>query len=768
MKYLLLANVCVVLLAVWARAELPSLTVPDGLGVNIHFTGAPARDLDLLQAAGFRFIRMDFTWEGIERQKGVYNFEPYDQLTDALERRGIRALYILDYSNPLYEKDRSVRTEEGRQAFARFAATAAQRYAGRGIVWELWNEPNISFWQPQPSVNDYMVLAKAVFPAIRAADPRAFCVAPATSAIPLDFLESCFKKGLLQLVDAITVHPYRQQPPETVPDDILRLRALIARYRPDKPDLAILSGEWGYSSAWINFDEQRQGQYLPRQFLVNLSLGIPVSIWYYWHDDGADPKDPEHHFGTVTLDYAPKPAYVAMSRLVGALRGMHFVKRLESASDDWLLLFTDGTKYTIAAWTTGPAHEIKLLPWRTLALSGEVQYAPIPPGARNILAEAAWTAIPHCAAVMCGAGFVLIPTPNVRIQVRNPFDKDITAGFSATPSDGVRGQFNQDSRLSLRPGQVANFEWQGVGSRRDTDRLTVKIEANVAGFRSSQVVTYLVRNPISLSLAPFGERLRAVVHIDEPFEGDLDIHAGGRTVTYSANIVHGGGTAKPVDPRDGKPMTTLKSGNRSLLSLPEGLDMLDQRMRLVLRVGDRIVADSGTMYCHPLKVSADKVQPINDGDPKVPAEIKLDAVEDKVPVAGSGLRLTYDFEAGWKFVRIAPPADVPIVGKPVEIGVWVKGDGSSNLLRMRFRDANNRYFQPEFGAIDFTGWRYLTAPLNNPNVGTWDGKPDVLDIVYPIRLNTYILLDSTQSKTSGEVVFGSFVLIYKTGATKEQ
>ncbi|UCH34370.1 MAG: cellulase family glycosylhydrolase, partial [Armatimonadota bacterium] len=205
-----------ILLLLWASiaaaGEFPSPAVPDGLGVNIHFTGEPARDLDMIQAAGFKFIRMDFTWAAIEKEKGVYGFEPYDQLTDGLEKRGIRALYILDYGNSLYESDQSVRTEEGRQAFARFAAAAAGRYRGRGIIWELWNEPNIGFWKPQPSVDDYMKLAKAVFPAIRQADAGALCVAPATSGIPMDFLEECFRQGLLDLVDGVTVHPYRKQP----------------------------------------------------------------------------------------------------------------------------------------------------------------------------------------------------------------------------------------------------------------------------------------------------------------------------------------------------------------------------------------------------------------------------------------------------------------------------------------------------------------------------------------------------------------------------
>ena len=366
--------VLVLLVSLAAAADLPSPVVPDGLGVNIHFTGEPARDLDLIQAAGFKFIRMDFAWGAIEKTRGAYDFKEYDVLTDALAKRGIRALYILDYSNTLYESDQSVRTEAGRKAFASFAAAAAKRYRGRGIVWELWNEPNIGFWKPQPSVDDYMALAKAVFPAIRKADPGSTCVAPATSGIPFSFVEECFRQGLLGLVDAVTVHPYRQAPPETVAEDYARLREIIAKYRPDRRVLPILSGEWGYSSVWSDYDAARQGQYLPRQFLTNLSQGVPLSIWYDWHDDGPDPHEAEHHFGTVTLDYKPKPAYRAMVRLVRALKGMRFVKRLPSAPEDYLLLFSDSSRSTIAAWTTGQDHEIEPAPGLKVKVTGDPRY----------------------------------------------------------------------------------------------------------------------------------------------------------------------------------------------------------------------------------------------------------------------------------------------------------------------------------------------------------------------------------------------------------
>ena len=101
-------NACLVsLLAVLplavSAADLPELVLPAGVGVNIHFTRGHEKDLDLIAAAGFKFIRMDFSWGGTERAKGVYNWADYDELTANLKKRGLRAYYILDYSNGLYE-----------------------------------------------------------------------------------------------------------------------------------------------------------------------------------------------------------------------------------------------------------------------------------------------------------------------------------------------------------------------------------------------------------------------------------------------------------------------------------------------------------------------------------------------------------------------------------------------------------------------------------------------------------------------------------------
>ena len=123
-------------------APHPSLPSPgrlDGLGVNIHFTDPGEGEMEVLAAAGFRWVRMDLGWENIERERGKYDFSAIDRLVGHLERFKIKALFILDYSNRLYEQDSSVRTDEGRRAFALWAAATVKRFEGRGFLWEVWN-----------------------------------------------------------------------------------------------------------------------------------------------------------------------------------------------------------------------------------------------------------------------------------------------------------------------------------------------------------------------------------------------------------------------------------------------------------------------------------------------------------------------------------------------------------------------------------------------------------------------------------------------------
>lgn len=146
---------------------------------------------------------------------------------------------------------------------------AVQRYANRQIIWEIYNEPNIAFfWHPKPNSKDYSLLVQVVAEAIRAVAPQEVIVAPALSQLTnesLTFLEQCFQNGVLEHIDAVTVHPYRPTYPETVIYDYTILRNLIIKYAPPGKYLPIIAGEWGYSELYPHQNLTMQGKTVARE-----------------------------------------------------------------------------------------------------------------------------------------------------------------------------------------------------------------------------------------------------------------------------------------------------------------------------------------------------------------------------------------------------------------------------------------------------------------------------------------------------------------------
>src|SRR3984893_3048749 len=100
--------------------------IPDGFGVNIEFTDPRPGEMKMLSEAGFRSVRMDLKWDLTEPAKGQYEFAAYDRLMSALDQADLHALFILDYTNPAYDNGKPPHTDEARQAFARWAVTAAK------------------------------------------------------------------------------------------------------------------------------------------------------------------------------------------------------------------------------------------------------------------------------------------------------------------------------------------------------------------------------------------------------------------------------------------------------------------------------------------------------------------------------------------------------------------------------------------------------------------------------------------------------------------
>ncbi len=349
-----------------------------GMGVNIHFTDAKPGELEMLSQAGFRWVRSDINWAQTEKQAGVYDFSAHDRLLAALDRFHLRAVVILDYTNPLYDGGKPSCTEAGRRAFAKWAVAAVTHFKDRGVIWEVWNEPNGEwFWKPKPNPDDYAKLAVTVTTAIHDAVPDEIVTGPALSVgLPwpspprLHFLDVVAGSGVLNFWPAITVHPYLQTGPESYGSVYNTCRAIIQKHLAPEQNVALICGETGYTTTWHGIDDATQGKYLARLFLYDVLADIPLTIWYDWQNDSPNPKVDESNFGTVRFEYhagadpvyTPKPAYLAAQTYFHELAGYRFKERVKTKSEaDFVLSFTKDAKECLVVWTTTPAaHDVKI------------------------------------------------------------------------------------------------------------------------------------------------------------------------------------------------------------------------------------------------------------------------------------------------------------------------------------------------------------------------------------------------------------------------
>lgn len=121
------------------------------------------------------------------------------------------------------------------------------------------------------------------------------------------------------------------------------------------------------------------------------------------------------------------------------------------------------------------------------------------------------------------------------------------------------------------------------------------------------------------------------------------------------------------------------------------------------------------------------------------------------PGLPQSLRIDYRFAPGWRYAVVAPPpAIAPITGKPRELGLWLYGDASGNSLRCRYQDATGQMFQATYGPIDFTGWKWITLPIDGRLAHHWGGANDGT-VHYPVKWNALLLIDSAKLKVNQDL-----------------
>lgn len=299
------------------------------LAVTAHAPSGVA--LDKAKAAGIRIIRTDLFWPAVERNGG-FNFERYDRLAEELRKRGMSALWILDYGHPDHGGGPPL-TPEQRQAYAEFATQVAKRYRGAvTYAIEIWNEPHLDKYWKNPDPLAYGQLLYDAAKAIKKVAPEVKVVSSGVGTPDVPFIVKMLSVSKTWPIDAIGLHPYRKGNPENHAAYVEPMRQAIEA---EGSSLPVWDTEWGYSSA-VDLDRaeygdgrdpralNRQGQLQLRKVLTQMALGSELQTLYALNDEGNNPNDREHNFGLLTKDDQDKPAIEALRALYAAQSGRTF------------------------------------------------------------------------------------------------------------------------------------------------------------------------------------------------------------------------------------------------------------------------------------------------------------------------------------------------------------------------------------------------------------------------------------------------------------
>ncbi|AIO28863.1 MULTISPECIES: cellulase family glycosylhydrolase [Burkholderia] len=293
-------------------------------GVAIHQIDDPAL-LDAVRDAGFSFVRTDLFWDSVETPRG-WDFSRYDALVANLRARRLGALFILGYGHPRYAPKQPPTSSAQIDAFAEYATQAARHYRDQPVRFEVWNEQDHKdYWLAPPSPAAYRNLLEATVRAVKASNPDAVVATGGVQQVDVTFIRAVGDIGSASqpAPDAVSVHPYRQNAPETALGDYAALARDLATYRTVP---AIWATEWSYPTYAYKYvshtrdghdpvARERQARYAVRRLLVDWIAQIGLTAYYDMRNDGRDPKNMEHNFGLLDADNTPLPAYVAVRHL---------------------------------------------------------------------------------------------------------------------------------------------------------------------------------------------------------------------------------------------------------------------------------------------------------------------------------------------------------------------------------------------------------------------------------------------------------------------
>ncbi|HLJ69579.1 MAG TPA: hypothetical protein VKX16_19660 [Chloroflexota bacterium] len=355
---------------------LPPVTGADNrLGLDDILPGTPpgqsATWAGLAAAAGARVNRWEFRWDRIEPSAGIWSFAADDAAVAASQAAGIGVEGIL-IGTPGWAVARGQKPGNGvpkglyrpvadpRNLWATYVRQTVLHYRGLVRWWEVWNEPDLSFfWSGTPA--EYSRLLGVAERVIRSLDPTAHVVLAGMVVPDLAFVSSVLSRVAASptgpAFDIAAWHAYGDA--AQVYTNLLRFRALLN------------ADGLGSKQIWVTEDgfpasnpngEPRQAAYVLQTIVYALAAGASRILVYRASDD---PSGKE--WGLLSASGAPRMGYVAFQIAARYLSHVAAIVRAPSPNLERFTFYRRDQRVTVF-WTRGVQdHQVTLQAAQPLA-----------------------------------------------------------------------------------------------------------------------------------------------------------------------------------------------------------------------------------------------------------------------------------------------------------------------------------------------------------------------------------------------------------------
>lgn len=307
------------------------------------------RTIGLLRDNGVGTVRVNMSWIMAEpNAKGSMDagaLATMDRLIDDLRLAGIEVLMPISDGVPYWASaDPNKRIVDGErlynayyrpsnmQDYAEFVAFVVRRYAPKGVhLYEIWNEPNHSFfWPSGPSPAQYVEMLRAAYPAVKAADPQARVILGGLAGNDATYLSGIYAAGGRAFFDVAAVHPYTGAvdpewcwnlpgTPTRAPDAFCGLeevRRVMERNDDSDKQLWLTEFGWSTASAEYGVSESQQADYLTKAVIKLATYPWAERAYWYafrnvsWSADNS--SDLGANYGVLRTDFSAKPSLAAL------------------------------------------------------------------------------------------------------------------------------------------------------------------------------------------------------------------------------------------------------------------------------------------------------------------------------------------------------------------------------------------------------------------------------------------------------------------------